>query len=277
MAPRTETMDKAEQTKLLNASGFPFQLAIEDAVRRSDQSEAWQVTGREHPWNSSDGSGYIDLVLTRARVHLVIECKRSRDAAWLFLMPEPQQMERSHARILWTDTEPHRRPLQGWGDIQVRPGSPEAEFCAIRGQGEKGTPLLERLASGVVASSEGLAAQLNVLDYQYSRHNILLPVIVTSAKLYVGKFSPADVNLTAGELDDASFEEVSHVRFRKSLSGVEVPTEFEPESLEDLAYGSVRTVFVVEAASFVEWLRTLRTEWAEGSSPWVNARSAEMA
>jgi len=150
--------NEGKLNRLLNASGFPFQLAIEDAVRSIGTESAWHVTAREHPWKTSNSSGYIDLVLSNETTHLVIECKRFRDAAWMFLMPDATQMSRSHARVCWTDTVPNQKPLAGWSDVQVHPDSPESEFCAIRGQGEKDTPLLERLASSVAEAVDGLSA-----------------------------------------------------------------------------------------------------------------------
>ena len=276
--PHPESMDmddtvSTKLTKLVNASGFPYQLALEDAVRSSALTDQWQVTGREHPWRTTRESGYIDLVLSNGTTHLVIECKRSRDAVWLFLMPDSDQLSRSHARICWTDTKPHQRALLGWGDIQVHPVSPESEFCAIRGQGEKGTPLLERLASSVVESSEGLASHLLEIDRQSQRSNVIVPVIVTSAALFVSQFALQDLDLQTGELDSAEHVKVSHVRFRKSLSGAEVPLEYEPETLGDLADGSIRTVFVVEGSAFVEWLGEFQTSAPDSTSPWVSARS----
>lgn len=269
---KTEKIDR-----LLNASGFRFQLAIEDAVRKSDISGTWKVTGREHPWRTGDSEGYIDLILSSGTTHLVLECKRSRDADWLFLMPDNAQMERSHARVCWTDTKPHRRALKGWGDTQVYPRSPETEFCVVRGQGEKDTPLLERMAAGVVQATDGLARQYLELGRESRTTHRLLPVIVTSASLFVSQFSPGGVSLQTGEPNEAKHQEVSHLRFRKSLAGPEVPFEFEPETLEDLAYGSIRTVFVVQATGLVDWLRSFQTSASDATSPWVTAREAEEA
>ena len=263
--------------KLLNASGFAFQLAIEDAVRNSDVASTWQVTGREHPWQIGHSKGFIDLVLTSGTTHLVLECKRTRDADWLFRMPDAAQMKRSHACVCWTDTKPHHRALQGWGDTQVYPASPETEFCAVRGQGEKGTPLLERIAGGLIEATNGLAYQCLELGRQSRTTHLLLPVIVTSASLHVSQFAPGEVSLESGELGKAEHQRVSHLRFRKSLAGPEVPFEYEPETLEDLAYGSLRTVFVVEATGLVDWLRSFQTSASESSSPWVNARTTEDA
>jgi hypothetical protein len=261
---------------ILDASGFPFQLGLEQAVQ-SLKSEGWVVTGREHPWRTDDKRGYIDLVVSKGTIHVVVECKRSRDAAWLFLLTDEKHARRSHARICWTDTEPHGKPLTDWGDIQVYPASTQSEFCAIRGQGEKDVPLLERLASSVTESTEGLARHFLQLGENSPSHHVLLPTIVTNADLAIGRFRPEDVDLHTGDVLNVDFTSVQHLRFRKSLSDATVPFEYEATSLEDLAAGSVRTVFVVQSTGFTEWLRELQTSDGDGNSPWANARRIENA
>ena len=262
---------------LLNASGFAYQLGLEAAVLGMKKGNPWHVTSREHSWRTETASGFIDMVLSNGNIHLVIECKRTRDATWMFLMPDKNQMKRSHARICWTDTYPHQRALTGWGDVQVYPACPESEFCAIRGQGEGHTPLLERLAASVVESSDGLAADFLELTAESAAYHLIVPVIVTNASLLTAAFDPRDVDLGNGELKSAEYDDVPYVRFRKSLGPSESPIEYDPESLEELAAGSERTVFVVHGPAFTQWLADFQTEGQSGSSPWVNAREAAKA
>ena len=263
--------DGDKLTKLLNASGFAFQLALEAAVNANPGHDRhWKVTAREHPWKTVTGGGYIDLVVSSGRVHLVVECKRSREATWMFLMPDPAQMTRSHARICWTNTVPHKPSLAGWGDIQIYPNSPESSFCAVRGQGEKDAPLLERIASTVADSADSLASDLLKLDERSSRTNIVVPVIVTTASLTLSSFKPEDVSLHSGELSAAAFTAVPHVRFRKSLAASEAPDDYEPTQLRDLSDSSERTIFVVAGAHFTDWLGEF--EIGTSSMPWETAR-----
>jgi hypothetical protein len=264
--------DDDKLTRLLNASGFAFQLAVEEAVRKGKYRSPWRVTGREHPWATDTGRGYIDLVLTQGKIHLAVECKRSRDAVWMFLMPDADQMSRSHARVCWTQTVPQRAPLAGWGDIQVHPNSPEADFCVVRGQGERDAPLLERIASSVVESVEGLSADFLEIGKESRSLNVIVPVIVTTAELVVSKFAPSDVNLRTGEIEKAQFTSVPHVRFRKSLAAASAPDEYEPESLEALSSGSERTVFVVGGSHLAEWLADFEVDARTGNTPWELAR-----
>jgi len=267
----------AKLKSLLDASGFPFQLAVEQAVRSLPESKGWRVTGREYPFRTANGTKYIDLVVSNGMTHLVIECKRSREATWVFLMPDEKQIKRSHARICWTDTKPQRRSLMGWGDVQVDPASPESEFCAVRGQGEKGTPLLERIASATSEAADGLARDLLKLRRGEDVSNVVIPVIVTNTDLVVSAFHPSDVDLLTGDVNAPDFSAVQHVRFRKSLADSAVPDEFEPEFLDDLAAASERTVFVVRSSHLAQWLDDFQMSAPDQSSPWVNARHAEEA
>jgi hypothetical protein len=258
---------------LLNASGFAFQLALEAAVRATPGRLEWRIEGREHPWQSSGSSGYTDIVLTCGNLFIVVECKRTRDATWMFLMPDPKQLSRSHAKAAWVDTKPHRQALAGWGDIQVYPSSPESDFCAIRGQSETDRPMLERIAAQAVAAADGLCADLVSLHERSARSKVVIPVIVTNAELVVAQFDPAVVDLSVAEVEVAEFRPVPYLRFRKTLGPASEDIDYEPENLSDLTESSVRTVFIVSASAFTAWLGELKISPNDGSGPWATARS----
>ncbi len=266
------TAETAKLKSLLNASGFAFQLAVEAAVRARPGTYGWAVSAREHPWKTNAGTGFIDLVISSGRAHLVVECKRPRNATWMFLMTDEKQMARSHARICWTDTVPLKAPLVGWDDVQVYPASPESNFCAVRGQGEKDAPLLERLASSVVESVDGLAADLLTLDQRSATSNVIIPVIVTTAALVLASFRAQDVDLTSGELDAVSFTTIPHIRFRKSLAASGAPDDYEATRLRDLSAAAERTVFVVNSMHFTQWLEGFQLGAPSFGSPWETAR-----
>jgi hypothetical protein len=258
---------------LLNASGFAFQLAIEASVRARPGRLSWRVVGREHPWKAAEASGYADLILTCGNLYVVVECKRTREGQWMFLMPDPDQMSRSHAKVAWIDTKPHRKALAGWDDIQVYPQSPESDFCAIRGQGEDGRPMLERVAGQVVAAADGLCADLMELHERSARSKVVLPVVVTNASLVVGQFDPASVDLSTAQVTSATFTSVGHIRFRKTLGTAAAPLPYEAEELRDLSEGAVRTVFVVHSSAFTSWLDQIAISPNDGTGPWDSARS----
>lgn len=64
-------MDQAKLEKLVNDSGFPLQLRVEEEVRGSQGS--WSVESREHPWRENafsrkvrGGLGGISTCVLRA-------------------------------------------------------------------------------------------------------------------------------------------------------------------------------------------------------------------
>ena len=80
---------------IINASGFLFQLRIENELRENviAPDSRWKIVGREHRWvNPSTGyEGFIDLLLDTGTLILVIECKRVTEGHWVFLVPEASE------------------------------------------------------------------------------------------------------------------------------------------------------------------------------------------
>jgi len=108
--------------RLVDSSGFAFQLAVEDLVRSS--GARWKVLFSEYAWLHPDrnSEGFIDTVLEKDRTRLVIECKRtSADAHWVFLNP----LQTSAAVVCWTASTA-QMPIggQGFDRVMCEPESP---------------------------------------------------------------------------------------------------------------------------------------------------------
>src|SRR6266850_1548849 len=91
-----------ESEKLLdrvNQTGFPLQIALAALVNRTSTASAsdwrWMVKYEEHSWKNvdDDREGFIDLILQNhpGTVAFVLECKRTLDSSWLFLMPDRKE------------------------------------------------------------------------------------------------------------------------------------------------------------------------------------------
>jgi len=210
---------------IVNASGFLFQLAVETQIQATAQTHQWSVLTREHAWQHQNGrTGYVDLVLTKERICLVVDCKRPRHATWVFLVPGTgANAQRDGARLQWTDYAKGKSTLAGCDEFALDPPSPESSFCAIRGQGEGDRNMLERMSEQLLTALDALAidqlklaAQRDPLQDTWT----YVPLIVTAATLQICVFDPAKVPLGTGELPDpaARFEPVDLVRFRKSLT-----------------------------------------------------------
>ena len=109
--------------------------------------------------------------------------------------------------------------------------------------------LLENDAGVLVRAAEVFASDRQehhkLSDLELPR--VVLPVIVTNAKIYTAQYDPTEVSLATGELKEKSekLERAPWVRFQKS---------FTADKLGE------RTVFVVNASSFGDFLEELKIE-----------------
>ena len=140
------------------------------------------------------------------------------------------------------------------------PGSPAAGYCVIRNGNQHSQELLEKTLSEIIRSTEALAEQELAL---YQRHSmsrdrlahqrVYIPVLVTSAKLFVCDADYGKVDLTSGDVPEASSRPVPWLRFNKTLTA-DVPGRSNATNIEEFAKSAERTVWVVEAAHLGELL-----------------------
>jgi hypothetical protein len=247
--------------KIANDSGFPLQIAVEHQVTSTSTSHGWRVRYIEHSWiNRHDGqSGFIDLVLQdrHATTFLVVECKRVKEATWLFLRSDGADKKRRHSKSWISHYDDGKMKSFGWGDLAIDPPCHEALFCATRGQSvnDKRT-MLERIGGELISATEALA--LEEKDFRPQREapiRFYFNVIVTTADLKVAKYSPKDISLSDGTIASAEFEDVPFVRLRKQMSMREtLLTVDDFESRREVSYAKENTVFVVRADSILEFL-----------------------
>jgi len=252
----------AELLRIANDSGFPLQIALHHAVDSNTATHGWHVRHAEHAWtNSADlQSGFIDLVLRDDQdfANLVIECKRVRNATWLFFNSAGSANPRLHCKSWVTHFRNGQFNAFGWHEVPINPPTPEAQFCAVRGQStnDKNT-FLERVAGELISSTEALA--LEERDYRAENDETIrlyFNVLVTTAELKFAEFPRGRVSTTDGTLADANFRDVPFVRVRKQFSMR--PAHLTPADWlrhDDPDYRRESTVFVVNADNLNEFLR----------------------
>lgn len=245
-------MKEEKLKKNLNSSGFPFQLAVESVI---GSLSGWKVGRRECLWHNNDTgeNGFIDIIAENDSSTLIVECKRVRDAEWIFLC-SPRSLDRSHARF-WVNKVGGQAEAVGWYDGQVYPSSPEADFCAIMGQDHR-KPLLENLASELISATEAFAAEEYSFFKDIPMSMSYFPVIITTAELYICEVDLADIGLESGEIKNPVFKSVPFVRFRKSLttSHPRFAINREIRLPEELAEARQRTIFILNALHIKECL-----------------------
>jgi hypothetical protein len=246
---------------IADSSGFPLQIRL---AYIANYHSYWKVLLEEHPWSSIEGNlkGFLDLVIIHDQLEtMVIECKRVKQAQWVFLVPKinPMMWSRASFLDLWYETGLNSYK---WGDWHIDPTSYESQFCAIPGQEQGRRNILERTASELIEAIDALAWE----EYQIKKKQgssapplkrLYIPVIVTTAELIISFFNPETVSLKDGSLpSDAHFEKVRFVRFRKSLTNkpqtrISPPL---PKSSQEAHQVTERTVFIVNAEGFKDFL-----------------------
>lgn len=228
----------------VNKSGFPLQIGLRHSIEATNMSHGWKVVAGEYPWEHPDydNHGFIDLILEGGFQRIIIECKRVRDAKWIFLIPSNARC-RNYIQFCKSNNKGFF-----WTGGNFDPSSHEAQFCVVPGQDPKSKPMLERTAAELVLATEAVASE----EYMMGKYGFsYIPIIVTTAELRVCKYSPGNISIERGEIDtDAAFETVPFLRFRKSF----VPGTGNAESLAQSARDSEKTVFIVNASSFIDFL-----------------------
>jgi hypothetical protein len=281
--PREAAAKVSEHTKALNDSGFLYQLRIEHLVRQLRSGDV-EVISREHAWTGEGEAGFVDLVVSSAICRFVVECKRQRGAKWYFLAEKQPRAQPASSKIRaqWTY---HGQNLKddavtkaGIADFFTNPPMWEAAFCVVKGQDEQ-RPLLERTAWSLLNATEALAAESLRLEPPYGGR-VWLPMIVTSAELFVHLVEPDSISLESGELVEAMAEPVDWISFRKSLRQElsdefhRGPTRQDQIGVDKAGADRERSVVVVRGTSLEQLLagenRFLVRDTKFGSSaPWL--------
>jgi hypothetical protein len=245
-----------------------LQLGLQRLVERSQD---WNVGLVEHAWTDplSDDPKFIDLVaIGKSRPwRLVIEAKRSRNTAWIFLTGKRGASIKFDVQARAVSAE---QSVDDWERTFFLPQSPSASFCVVRKNKQYSQELIEKTAAELVRASDALAAQETAISARAKVRagqpssqllvrpdgvpaiRLYFPVIVTTAKLYAASGDYAETDLSGGDLLDIAGEEVPLVRFTKSLSVPHMGSSglLRNSKLEDLGKFAMRTVMVVQARHF---------------------------
>lgn len=260
-----------ELLSLANSAGYLLQLRVQHEIETSAAAaHGWTVPVIEHYWKHPDTGrhGYIDLVAAEQGLRLVVECKRVREADWVFLVPS-YKTEVARLRCLWTARVQGKPNRIGWNDFQARTTSYESGFCVVRGHADRDRPMLERLADDLIPSVEALAFEETAIGDPPpdTHHRIYLPVLLTTARLQVCSYDAAKISLQSGDLPAAEFNEVPYLRFRKGLQA-HVTTGQTPTDLPQASRERERSILVVNSLSLVEFLTKFDFRYT-GKWPWT--------
>ena len=231
------------------------------------QCQAGSLTGLglEHRWidENSAKEGFIDLIIGKKindhfSYYMVIECKRFGGGSWVFLNYDENNFNDS---ILSTRYKGKNDRKIIWERKNYFPESMLSSFCAVPGQNNKDTPMLERISEKLLNALESVALKKLLLDCSNTDNNLeyqaqFIPVIVTNAELISCNFKPVDVDLLSGSLskDKTKFENIPFVRFQKTFS-TSYDTGTIPMNLIEANKDSERTIWIVHAQGICNFLR----------------------
>ena len=224
----------------------------------------WKVLYREHGWqsNAGDQSGFIDLALQKGMgpYVIVLECKRVKEADWVFLVAEGEDSPTNKARMWITNRRQSDPDFFGYCDVLADPPSPVSMFCVLDGHSDaKSRPMLERVAAELCQAVEALAAEetrLPAMDAEGGRMRMYAGVIVTNARLILSQLDPALIDLQSGTALNAKHKEVPWLRFRKHFSDKFAVTATAP-TFAAAAAAKEKSVFIVN----VRHLNQFLDEW----------------
>ena len=246
--------------ELVNKSGFPFQLAVERDIRSIGGEPRVEIQAAELPW----AGGFVDLVLKREKILIVIECKRVDSGVWVFLVPKGKGMNEAGCRLEWYNGRaPDRqqfaqqRPTKMFcSEFTMCEGSPESNVCVVP------------KSQGTVQTLEGVCGPLldachEIGDLPGVQHDgeieFVVPAVVTNAALKVCEYDPASMTLPTGHIGPAQFHVADFVRFRKALVRRRNDDyRSQPVKLGTWAGDRERTVFIVNHSGLRRFLHGFR-------------------
>jgi hypothetical protein len=259
-------VETEELLKAIGDSGFPLQLGLQRVVA---SVQGWSCELSEHAWRDplTGDEKFIDIIVSdaRGRQTMVIECKRAKQTDWIFLRETPTSEHDNQRRVIRARVVAIR-PAQGkvvneWTDVPCMPASPIASFCVPRKETGR-AELLEKTAAEVARATDAVAEQALAIHERVRRATplvahgfggIFVPIIVTTARLFICDADYSTLDLESGEVPKAHALEVPLIRFQKSL-GSSDPARSNALSLKEFADQGDRTVLIMNARYFSEFL-----------------------
>lgn len=264
-------MTKTDPHSILNATGFPLQVAIEQAIQEADKNESefpWSVWADEYAWRhtATGESGFLDLVLLGkisggrfdySTVFATVEVKSFKgEKPMVFLKPERRWRQRAEIPLIWLlGSTPPIAPQYVPSDIA--PEIPAARFSVLPDGNNK--RMLESLAGDLLAGTEALALQLQSQQFFKDAKDpvAFVPILVTNARLIL-VHAPADaLSPESAVLTDAPHEEVPAVALVKPLRS-ELAMFTRSLDLWSLPGFFERAILVVSAKHVLDFLRTFK-------------------
>jgi hypothetical protein len=273
--PTADQERKLRFAEALNRHGYAFQNRILSIAAKlnAERQSRWVFEAAEFPVSVGNYGTRIDFVLWLHGTPwwMLAECKRVNPAFndWLFV--KTPYVRRNHWEVYTAE-----RVVADTTVLRCEPirliGLPEENYYHIGFQvksGKAGDPsggrseAIEDAATQVCRGTNGMVTYLseNQSALGPSKAKSLLPVIFTTAKLYVSDIDLAETDLETGEIDADKLDvrAVDYLYYQYNLSpGIKhgIPTGVTNQDLSSiLAADVIRTIPIVTAAGVENFLR----------------------
>lgn len=244
-----EADDSNDLIQALSGSGFPMQTRVASAIK----ALAIYEVEEELAWRRPDGSdGFLDIAAIGRSVRVLIECKKTAQDKFVFLLPADGDCHQHHQFLqgiyLHQMQDSTKRGAVAWGRISTAPSSYKSMFCVAKSSSSN--RLLESDVQPLVRATEAYALD-RYRSFRPEQSEAIcapcVPVLITNAALFVACYHPDEVCLESGiyKARNEHLSPVKFIRFSKQFT-----TSFDVEMRE-------RTVLIVHSSAVVEVLREL--------------------
>jgi hypothetical protein len=257
--------------KIVDSSGYQFQQAVVEKLRTLSTNRTFDGILTEHSWSheKENLTGFIDIILMHDYVRLVIECKRSLNASWIFLLPKDKQVNTDTARLGWGfRNDSSKQTFYCYNDFNFEPKSYISNFCVIRGSDASNSSFLERLCNFLIISQDALTKEeLTISTNRLPNRILTIPIIITTAQLFVCKYNISDISLVNGFTSNADFEIVPFIKFHKTLVNENLRGNI--INLQESNKEKERTVFIINSECIEQFFHEWHINFQK-KMPWGN-------
>jgi hypothetical protein len=253
-------IDRGKLLETVDSSGFLFQVKVAQQFRESGLSPVLEEQHWVHP--NGKYEGFADIVAISNRLRFVVECKRFRDAEWIFLTQERSFSQNRNIFYKISKYDSSNYPFRKWSEFGTHQKNiKEANQCVMKRNG-KDENLLESICTILINSIEAIAQDEIQIRKDQRGELIYIPMIVTTARLYLCEYNLNIIDINTGNLSineiSPTLESVPYIRFRKSL-GIRSNELVDSSSLKHLSLANERSILIIQAESLKGFLNSLES------------------
>lgn len=272
----------------LNEQGYLFQEACEHALKKNEQATGWEVKASEYPVSLGEQETKVDIVLrskieSSPELYALIECKRADPSYVYWLFGAPGLPFGSalcstlgfECREIRTVTPYRVSRLVERLHFEISTNGVESWLEAKKSSARRSsTPQNIENAFVQVLKGVGGFAEEQIGQRSKSRElfkSFFVPVVVTTAQLYVAYYETKNIDLSAGKISkdkvnfgpkDQPAMEVEWVLLDygvgENVAPNPIPENYHGVDPVELQKHKTRSIFVVNSKSLVYFFSRLR-------------------